>query len=419
MRLLYGKKEWLVFIFICLVFSISKLYFEYCNWQNFNALPYKKVYGEVVGVSFKHSKNGAPFETIYIKTDERKFCFWTQNENKNLLFHNVSFVISSNKIDFKNWLGGGCANAYNLQDLGENRDFSIKKFLYEQISNEHKDSEIVKQLYLSLYLNTPVDEFLQTKISDYGLAAVLALSGLNVALLWGALWLILSPIYAFFQNRFFPYRSKSLDLGIIILIFLTAYLAVTDFAPSFARAVFMAAFAFYLKQRGFNLFSYESLAICCCALLAIFPDFIISIGFWLSVVAVLQIFTFQSNTNFKTWQIFFIFPIWIWIVMMPITHMFFSEFSASSIYSPIYNVLFDYFYPISIILHLFGQGDVFDYILNSWLNEESFQRVYFISPIWFGCIYLICIALASNYKLFFAAYNLLAILFLILSFFMI
>lgn len=419
LQLFYNKKEWLIFIAICAFIATLQLAFEFKNWQNFSALPYKQISGEVVGVSFKHAKNGTPFETVYIKTDERKFCFWVKQESRDLLFHNVTFAIASSKIDFKNWLGGGCSNIFSLEDLGENRDFSIKKFLYEQISNEHKDSEIVKELYLSLYLNIPVDEFLQTKISDYGLAAVLALSGLNVALLWGMLWLILSPIYTFFQARYFPYRSKSLDIGTAILIFLAIYLFVTDFAPSFARAVFMAAFAFYLKERGFKLFSYSSLAVCCFVLLAIFPDFIISIGFWLSVVAVLQIFTFQSNTNFKTWQLFFIFPIWIFIVMMPITHLFFTEFSGSSLFSPVYNVVFDYFYPVSIILHLLGYGNIFDTILSNWLGIESMKRAFFVSPYWFGLVYLGCIVASAKYRLFFIAYNLLSVLFLVLSFLMI
>lgn len=416
MRVLQKRSNYIIFAAICIIVALFRLGIEYYEWQNFYIQSYKVIRGEVVGVAFKHSKLGAPFETVYLATDNGHFCFWSYVESKNLMFHNVEVVIESDKVNFINWLGTKCANAHGIVDLGASQNFSIKKFLYQKIANAHTDSEIVKQLYLSLYLNAPVDEFLQNKITDYGLSAVLALSGLNVALLWGLIWLILSPFYSFFQSRYFPYRSKSLDIGVLILVFLLTYLWVIDLAPSFARAVLMGIFAFFLLQRGFKILSYESLFIAVMSLLAIFPEFIISIGFWLSVIAVWLIFVFETNVKISKWLLLALFPVWIWFIMVPIVHLIFNIFSTSQIISPIYNVIFDYFYPVSIILHLAGYGSLFDGILEDWLLNPPSTRFFISTPYWFGFFYILSAGLAAKYKTAFVLLNLLAILFIIIGF---
>ncbi|CCF81630.1 DNA transfer protein [Helicobacter bizzozeronii CCUG 35545] len=62
--------------------------------------------------------------------------------------------------------------------------------------------------------------------------------------------------YTFLQQRYFPYRNRTYDLGVLVLLVMGVYLVLLDFQPSFLRAFVMAVGAFALFFSGVELLSF-------------------------------------------------------------------------------------------------------------------------------------------------------------------
>ena len=119
------------------------------------------------------------------------------------------------------------------------------------------------------------------------------------------------------------------------------------------------------------------------------PWLIFSIGFWLSVAGVFYIFLTLRYTKCYSAKVitFVILPFVIFLLMQPIVHTIFPMTTIYQLLSPIFSVLFTPFYIISLILHLFGWGGVFDSLLITLLTLDI-TSVDIKLPIWLLVGYL-------------------------------
>ena len=110
-----------------------------------------------------------------------------------------------------------------------------------------------------------------------GAAHLLALSGLHV----GILFMILNRITALFSITLAARRMRVL----VVVGCTAAFLAITGFIPSLARAIIMAAICSIAKVWGYRIARAETLAITAFLLICYNPQVVASIGFQLSFAA--------------------------------------------------------------------------------------------------------------------------------------
>jgi competence protein ComEC len=95
-------------------------------------------------------------------------------------------------------------------------------------------------------------------------------------------------------------------------------------------------------------------------------------------------------------------------VMFIISHSFFGNYNLYQLYSPLINLVFTIFYPLEIVLHLFGFGGMFDGFILKYLHlGDSF--IEFKLPICFGIIFLLLSILSFFKKQLFYGINLIAL----------
>ena len=110
-----------------------------------------------------------------------------------------------------------------------------------------------------------------------GAAHLLALSGLHV----GILFMILNRITALFSLTLAARRMRVL----VVVGCTAAFLAITGFIPSLARAIIMAAICSIAKVWGYRIARAETLVITAFLLILYNPQVVASIGFQLSFAA--------------------------------------------------------------------------------------------------------------------------------------
>jgi competence protein ComEC len=162
---------------------------------------------------------------------------------------------------------------------------------------------------------------------------------------------------------------------------------------------------------GLELISFKLLFFTTFLVIAIFPKLLFSYSFLLSVAGVYYIFLILKwqKESFNLLKTIFIIPIGVFILMFPISHYIFPNSSIWQLASPILSVLFIIFYPLSLILHLLGYGDLFDNILSSLLILPR-ESVNIIMPIGLFTIYLILSIFAIFSKKVYIATFILALL---------
>jgi len=243
----------------------------------------------------------------------------------------------------------------------------VSKNLYSRdishfIESQHKNSQIA-DFYKAIYFAYPLSKELRKRVSRLGVSHLIALSGFHLGILSAIIFLILSPIYKFFQSRYFPYRYIYKDLGVITLIILASYIYLTGYPPSLLRAYAMMVVGYIALIVGVEILSFSTLALAFGVLIILLPSLLLSVAFWLSIVGVLYIFLIVKflEGRVKSRILVYLLLSWlIFILMLPIIHSIFPTTTIYQLFSPILSILFILFYPISIILHLIGFGGVFD-----------------------------------------------------------
>lgn len=268
-------------------------------------------------------------------------------------------------------------------------------FFYDFIDSQHQD-KLLSQFYQTLFFATALPFKWRELASTLKISHLLAISGLHLGILLGVFYFFLSPLYRFFQSRFFTYRNALFDLSFLASLSLLAYLFLLDFPPSFLRAYMMSVVGLVFFYFHLSLLNFSFLLLCSCLILALFPQYIFSLGFWFSVSGVFYIFLFFKHFNFsflqnrwlKAFLVLCLLNFVLFFNMLPLTHWFFPVFSFASFLSIPLSIVFAPFFILALTLHLCKMGGVFDDFLLKVLNLDI-QTSQISTPSFFAIFYLL------------------------------
>ena len=360
-----NKQDYLLFITASLVILSFSLLIEYKNYKEFTLFDSALVKATVIKQYIKN-KNNRTYQVLKLKTEDGLVFYTTAKKSlEDVKNRSLELEIWAKDLNFLKYLTTFYANS---KILNIEHKIGIKQELNDYISNSHENRDIVN-IYQALYMATPLDFKLQKTFSNLGISHLLAISGFHIGILSTLLFFILKPIYRFLQNRFFPYTNEKLDLFLVVAVILFSYLLFLDSPPSLIRAFGMLIVGFVLYDRGIKIVSMQTLFLTLTVLLVFFPRLFFSIGFFLSAAGVFYIFLFLIHFKdlSKKWQ-FILLPIWVYMLMLPLSLMLFHNFTLYHPLSIIWTLLFTLFYPLSILLHVIGFAYLFDDTL-LWLIE--------------------------------------------------
>jgi len=372
------KNELFTFLSLCLFILIYSLLIEYNNYTNLTKFDSNIVNATVLKqyTKTKLTKKGKTktYQVLKLKSD-KDFSFYTTANKK---FEpskgkKITLEIWAGKISFYEYM----TSFYSYSRiLNVEENISYKQKLNHFIKQEHENKDVVS-IYQALYTASPLNSILQEKFSTLGVSHLLAISGFHLGVLSTLLFFLLKTPYKFFQNRYFPYRAYKRDSFIIIILILFIYLLFLDSPASLLRAFTMLVIGFFLYDRGYKIISMQTLFLTTVLILVFAPRLLFSLGFWLSISGVFYIFLFLIHFKdlSKLWQ-FILVPIWIYIMMLPLSLAIFENFSLYHPLSILWTSLFTLFYPLSIFLHMIGFGDLLDIFLVLMLDlSDAGDRV--------------------------------------------
>ena len=377
-----SKREILIFICALLFIFSYSLLIEYHNFKTLTQFDSNRVNATLLKQYKKEkiTKNGKirKYQILKLRS-EKGFNFYTGASPKleNVVGKRVILELKTVDITFYKYMKSFYASSYILKI-----DETLKYSLNQKIASLHKDTNSIN-IYQALYTATPLPKELQATFSNLGVSHLFAISGFHIGILSGVLLFLLKFPYKFLQNRYFPYRSSSIDLFILITLFLLSYLLFLDSPASLTRAFTMLLVGFFLYDRGIKVITMQTLLLTVLLLLAFIPRFIFELGFWLSVAGVFYIFLFLIHFKSlnKTWQ-FILVPFWVYLLMLPYSIVIFEHFSLYHPLSILWTTLFTVFYPLSILLHFLGFGYILDEGLNSLVNLGRMYSTVSINMNW-------------------------------------
>ncbi|MGE4383585.1 MAG: ComEC/Rec2 family competence protein [Arcobacter sp.] len=396
------SKQILTILFLFFIFLLN-LSIEYSKYLD---LIEEEIFETQVEVLNIYQKDD--FDILKLKASNFDFFTSFPKDEKIDKFQTLNIVFISKDISFLEYLKGFYTKTVYFDFLEKEKKFKGK--IIKKINSNHQD-KMISELFQALFLALPISKELRDICTNYGIAHVIALSGFHIVVLSFCIyWIVYFP-YSFFHQKFFPYRNKRFDILIFTLIFLLYYLILTDIVPSLLRAFVMFCLGIYLLRSNIKIFSYMTLFYTFLIVIAFFPKYIFSLGFWFSIIAVFYIYLFMQyfrNLN-KYFQLFF-FNLWMFLIFNPIVHLFFPQTTIEQFLSIIITIAFTLFYPFEIVAHTFDFAIYFDEYIKNFLEYKFF--VYEVkTPLYFFIVYLIFSFLSIFYKKAFYILNLLMILF--------
>ncbi len=386
---------------LLLIFS-ANIIFAMLSYEKLKEFDYHTLHAKLISQKERVGANGGVYFSLFFRSSQIDFRGYFKSSLKSKEGEYFSVLVKTKELSFVDMFKTPRLKIVSLEPTGEKSE--IQTSLKEFLSAQHKDVRM-QEFYLNLFLNSEVGAQIEDFINSYGLGAFFAISGLNVALLIAFIFFILVPPFRYIQDRFFPYSNRNFWIYIFCLYFLFFYAYLADFTPSFMRAVVAAVVVFYFALRGDNILSYKTLFLTTIFCFAIFPAFVFSIGFWLSVYGVFLIFLFLANTDFKHKALIYItLSSWLFFAMAPIIHYIFAIFTKAHLLNTLFGAIFDVFYPVSLMLHLFGLGWIFDDLLLIAISSAGeLKKEEFLTPLWFFLFYIaLSFAAAFDKRIFFA-----------------
>ncbi|MDN5048254.1 ComEC/Rec2 family competence protein [Aliarcobacter butzleri] len=374
------KSKQIVTIFILFFALLINILLEYSKYLEFMDEEVFETKVEVLNIYEKDDK-----DILKLKSSNFEF-FTNMPKNEEIKrFDLLNILIVSRNIDFIDYLKGFYTKTIYFDELQKEQTFKDK--IIKNIENNHQDEKII-ELFNALFLAVPVSKELRDVITAYGIAHVVALSGFHLVVLSFVIYWILYFPYKFFQDRYFPYRNRKLDILLITIAILFYYLILTDIVPSLLRAFVMFCLGIYLLRSNIKILSYMTLFYTFLIVIAFYPKYIFSIGFWFSIFAVFYIYLFiQYFKNYNKWLLFIFFNIWMFLIFNPIVHYYFPQTSYEQFYSIPITIFFNFFYPAEIFAHIFGFSDYFDEYLKIFIEHKIFVYEVF-TPLYFYILYL-------------------------------
>ncbi len=385
---LFVEKKEMVFatVFLFILFCLS-LGWQYYKYKTLISTPLHVAQVRVLNHYQKHKSNGRIYDVFKLKSNSGYTFYTVCWKKRNISIGSTVLIkFKTDKISFVSYLKNFFAVNIFIKDINTTKISKLEK-LKTYIKNQHKFSDL-KEIFQALFFATNISKKTRDKIQKLGISHLVAISGFHLGLISAILYFILSPIYRFFQNRYFPYRNIKADLSFVIFSLLFFYMYIIDFSPSFLRSFVLSIFGFFLFSKNIKILSFATLLISVSFILILFPKLLFSVSFWFSVSGVFYIFLFLKHfsTLNKIW-IFILLNFWVFALMMPIVHYVFKVFTPLQLYSPLLSMLFVPFYPVELFLHIINQGGIFDIWLEKLLNlpTSSYEVV---TPLWFLLLYL-------------------------------
>jgi competence protein ComEC len=379
-----------------------RLFIEYQTYQKFISKPFYYTYATVLN-AYEKSKGKKRYQVLKLGSDEG-FTFYTTSHSKDDFNHkHLRLQIFPDKsISFQDYLG----TFYVKSRIKEQRvlPLTFKDKLLKKVASQHEDSSL-QSFYNAIFFATPLDKKLREKIAMFGVSHLVALSGFHLGILWGLVYGFLLLLYRPLQQHFFPYRHALFDVGLVAMILLGAYVWFVDFPPSLLRSYVMVLVGWMMLLLGIELLSFTFLSTIVLLLVALFPSLLVSLSFGLSVAGVFYIFLLLQYTKaFNVWVISLVFiPMGIFMFMLPVVHGIFAVTSGYQLLSPLLSLLFIPFYPLVMLLHLLGWGNMLDSIL-LWLFDLpslGLGREVLLSPWMVGMYILLSLGAIWRQKLFY------------------
>ncbi|MFY4807833.1 ComEC/Rec2 family competence protein [Aliarcobacter butzleri] len=395
------KSKQIVTIFILFFALLINILLEYGKYLEFIDEEVFETKVEVLNIYQKDD-----FDILKLKSSNFEF-FTNMPKNEEIKrFDLLNILIVSRNIDFIDYLKGFYTKTIYFDELQKEQTFKDK--IIKNIQNNHQDEKII-ELFNALFLAVPVSKELRDVITAYGIAHVVALSGFHLVVLSFVIYWILYFPYKFFQDRYFPYRNRKLDILLITIAILFYYLILTDIVPSLLRAFVMFCLGIYLLRSNIKILSYMTLFYTFLIVIAFYPKYIFSIGFWFSIFAVFYIYLFiQYFKNYNKWLLFIFFNIWMFLIFNPIVHYYFPQTSYEQFFSIPITIFFNFFYPAEIFAHIFGFSNYFDEYLKIFIEHKIYVYEVFTS-LYFYILYLLVSFLSIWSKKAFILLNILMI----------
>lgn len=364
--LLLGREYLYFFLlsFSLLILSLSLEFYHYSKLTQFD----DAVIEVNVLKHYSKSINGKKYDVLKLQTEEgAKFYITSKSPLKELVGYKSKVWVNTKYIGFFEYIKGFVAKG---AIISVSRSKANTFQLGDELRAIHKDQE-VSQVYGALFFALPLSSTLQERFSMLGVSHLLAISGFHLGVLSFILFTLLRFPYVQMQKYFFPYRHRNRDLFFIVALILGAYLLFLGDVASLLRAYAMLLVGYVLHDRGMKIVSMQTLFVTLVLLLSLWPRLFFAMGFWLSVGGVYFIFLylryFSELSKFIT---FIAVPVWVYVMMTPISLVLFGNYSLYHPLSIIWSILFTLFYPLALFLHLLGYGDSIDNILHFFLAGE-------------------------------------------------
>lgn len=394
------KKGFFGFVSVIVLLIGIRLVVAYQSYEHFISKPFYYTYATVLS-AYEKSKYNKRYTVLKLKSEEGFTFYTTTHRKENFNHKRLRLQIFPNEsIGFKDYLGTFYVKSKIKKQ--ENLPHTIKDDLLAKVSAQHEDKTL-KTFYNAIFFATPLDAQLRAQIAKLGVSHLVALSGFHLGILWALVYGGLLLLYRQIQQKFFPYRHALFDVGLIAMILLGLYVWFVGFPPSLLRSYAMVLVGWAVLLLGMELLSFTFLATILLLLVLLLPSLLVSLSFALSVAGVFYIFLLlQYTKTYSKWVItLLVIPFGIFMLMLPVVHFFFGVTSVYQLLSPILSLLFVPFYPLVILLHFVGIGEVFDGLLQWLFALPSGSKEHFI-PLWMMLGYVgVSIASIWNRRIFY------------------
>ncbi|MCF6207380.1 MAG: ComEC/Rec2 family competence protein [Sulfurovum sp.] len=399
-KLFEERREFFWTLVLLLFLLLLRLGWEYHNYREFISKPFYFTEASVLNAYEKH-KAHSRYQVLKLVSDEGQTFYTTIHRKENLLGKQLRVqLFPDGRIGFWDYLGTFYVKSRIKQIT--NQPDTLSHTLHDAITKQHT-AEPMQQFYNAIFFATPLSKTLREKIALLGVSHLVALSGFHLGILWGliygALWLLYKPL----QQRYFPYRFALIDIGLAVLVIIGVYVWFVGAPPSLLRAFVMLSVGWLLLVVGVQILNFEFLFFVLALLVVLAPSLLVSLGFWFSVAGVFYIYLLLHHFEaWSKWHItLWIIPLGIFVLMLPVVHTFFPVTSPYQLLSPLLSLLFIPFYPLAMLLHLIGYGDLFDNALQGLfaLPKEGTEH---LLPRWLMVTYIgLSFAAIRSRKLFY------------------
>lgn len=410
------KRQWLIFLCVCVLIFICSLAQEYRYYRYYTAAQdTQEIFAKVIAQYTKH-KNGISYQVLKLKDDNGAIFYTTSKEDiKNLSYRFVRIYGKRAECSFISYLQSCFFITYRLSLLHK-RDY--RDSIRQWIESQHNEP-MISALYKTLFMADFLPHLWRDLSNKLGIAHLIAISGFHLGILSFVIGGVLSLTYRIF-HPYISYRNKYFDIGCITLICLFAYLLILDFSPSFLRAFVMAICGFLIVYSGIKLISFKLLCVVVCICIALFPRLIFSVGFILSVSGVFFIYLFITHISMRKSAMYnivvmpLLFNSVIFIDMLPLVHWFFPYFTPLCMLCIPLSIIFVAFFPTMLFAHIVGLGHICDSFFE-WAMNLHINAISFYTPWWFLMIFVsLCVAAIYTKKAYYALHIVAMLFFLML-----